>query len=158
MPNHTSLASLFGDIADAIRAKTGGSAQIVADDFPNEIAAIPTSGKNIQAYRGYDTVAVTSYQATDVTLTVEKTGTYNISWMGFRTRTSGTFGSQLYKNGVAVGTANTSFIGSGSNTYGHSVSLQNQSLTEGDVLVVWARSGYSGSYIMGVGNLIIEEV
>lgn len=40
MPNHTSLASLFGDIADAIRAKTGGSAQITADDFPTAIAGI----------------------------------------------------------------------------------------------------------------------
>lgn len=41
MPNHTSLVSLFGDIADAIRAKTGGSSQIAADDFPTAIAAIP---------------------------------------------------------------------------------------------------------------------
>lgn len=43
MPNHTSLASLFGDIADALRAKTGGSAQITADDFPTAIAAIPAA-------------------------------------------------------------------------------------------------------------------
>ena len=42
MPNHTSLASLFTDIADAIRGKTGGSAQLVADDFPTAIAAIPS--------------------------------------------------------------------------------------------------------------------
>ena len=38
---HTSLASLFTDIADAIRGKTGGSAALVADDFPTAIAAIP---------------------------------------------------------------------------------------------------------------------
>ena len=37
---HTSLTSLFSDIADAIRAKTGGSSAIVADDFPTAIAAI----------------------------------------------------------------------------------------------------------------------
>ena len=42
MPNHNSLASLFGDIADAIRDKTGGSSPIVADDFPTAIAAIST--------------------------------------------------------------------------------------------------------------------
>ena len=42
MPNHTSLASLFSDIADAIRAKTGSSDQIVADNFPTAIADIPT--------------------------------------------------------------------------------------------------------------------
>lgn len=44
MATHTSLASLFGAIADAIRAKTGSSAQIVADDFPDEIAAISGGG------------------------------------------------------------------------------------------------------------------
>lgn len=39
---HTTLASLFSAIADAIRAKTGGTDQIVADNFPSEIAAIET--------------------------------------------------------------------------------------------------------------------
>ena len=38
---HTSLASLFTDIADAIRGKTGGTAALVADDFPTAIAGIP---------------------------------------------------------------------------------------------------------------------
>lgn len=45
MPNtHTTLTSLFSDIADAIRGKTGSSATIVADDFPTAIASIPTGG------------------------------------------------------------------------------------------------------------------
>lgn len=45
MPNtHTTLTSLFSDIADAIREKTGDSADIVADEFPDAIAAIPTGG------------------------------------------------------------------------------------------------------------------
>lgn len=44
MPTHTSLASLFTDIANAIRAKTGGSSQIVADNFPSAIASIPSGG------------------------------------------------------------------------------------------------------------------
>lgn len=43
MPNtHTTLSSLFSDIANAIRAKTGSQSQIVADNFPSEIANIPT--------------------------------------------------------------------------------------------------------------------
>lgn len=41
MATHTSIASLFSDIANAIRAKTGGSSQIVADNFPAAIATIP---------------------------------------------------------------------------------------------------------------------
>lgn len=48
MPNtHTTLASLFSDIADAIRAKTGGTDDIVADDFPSEISNIPSGGGDI---------------------------------------------------------------------------------------------------------------
>lgn len=41
---HLTLASLFTDIANAIRSKTGGSASIVADTFPTLIAALDTSG------------------------------------------------------------------------------------------------------------------
>ena len=45
MPNtHSTLSSLFTAIADAIRLKTGGSSPIVADDFPTEIANIPSGG------------------------------------------------------------------------------------------------------------------
>lgn len=41
---HANLTSLFGDIADAIRSKTGSSNSIVADDFPTEISNIETGG------------------------------------------------------------------------------------------------------------------
>lgn len=45
MPNrHETLTSLFNDIADAIRGKTGDSAEIKADDFDTAIEAIPTGG------------------------------------------------------------------------------------------------------------------
>lgn len=37
---HSTLASLFTDIAKAIRSKTGGTASIVADNFPEAIASI----------------------------------------------------------------------------------------------------------------------
>lgn len=41
---HETLTSLFNDIADAIRTKTGDSADIVADDFDEAIEAIPSGG------------------------------------------------------------------------------------------------------------------
>ena len=45
MPNrHTTLTSLFTDIAGAIRSKTGNTAEIKADDFDTAIEAIPTGG------------------------------------------------------------------------------------------------------------------
>lgn len=118
-----------------------------------KVVVAQASMKYVQAYLGYATVSATSYTATAVTLTVQKTGTYKVSWMGWRNTNSGTSGSQLYKNGSAVGSANTTF----QNTYGQSVTLTNQSFNKGDVLVVRARSR-STSYVMGVGNLIIEEV
>lgn len=116
---------------------------------------VPTSGggKNIQAYFGVASVTSTSYTATAVKLTVAKTGTYKVSWMGWRSTNSGTSGSQLYINGSAYGSANTSFT----NTYGQMVELNNVSLTAGQEIVVRARAR-STSYVMAVGNLIIEEV
>lgn len=42
--NHATLTALFTDIADAIRAKTGKTGKIVADNFPSEIAAIQAGG------------------------------------------------------------------------------------------------------------------
>lgn len=39
---HTTLTSLFTDIADAIRNKTGSTEAIVADNFPDAINNFPT--------------------------------------------------------------------------------------------------------------------
>lgn len=50
MATHTTLSNLFSDIADAIRAKTGGAASIVADDFPTAISGISTGEEaNLQS-------------------------------------------------------------------------------------------------------------
>lgn len=43
MATHATLSALFSAIADAIRAKTGSTDPIVADDFPAAIAAIGPS-------------------------------------------------------------------------------------------------------------------
>lgn len=109
-------------------------------------------GMNVQAYHGMDYARATSYTATDVTLTVAVTGTYKVSWMGWRNTNSGTNGSQLYKNGSAVGSAHTTFT----STYGQYCE-ETLSFNAGDVLVVRARAR-STSYYMYVGNLIIEQI
>lgn len=117
------------------------------------VVDVPQSGgMNTQVYQDYDYVSATSYTATDVTLTVEKSGVYTISWMGWRNTTSGTSGSRLYINGTAYGSASTTFVGS----YGQFVTLTNVSLNAGDVLVVHARSR-STSYRMYVGGLVIQQ-
>ena len=51
MPNnHETLTSLFSDIADAIRAKSGSSDSIIADNFPTAISEIETivSDENLE--------------------------------------------------------------------------------------------------------------
>lgn len=114
---------------------------------------VPTgSSKNIQVYSGYDEVASDSYTATDVSLTVAKTGTYKVSWTGWRSSSAGTSGSRLYIGGTTYGSVKTAFT----RTYGQSITLTGVSLTQGQTITVYARSRGS-SYYMCVGNLIIEE-
>lgn len=122
--------------------------------FSSVTVNVPQSGggMNVQCYHGMGSVKTTSYSATGVSLTVAKTGTYKISWMGARNTTSGTSGSQLYINNSAYGTAQTTFT----NTYGQSVVLSNVSLTAGQTIEVRARAR-STSYVMMVGNLCIEQ-
>jgi hypothetical protein len=53
MATHTTLASLFTAIADAIRAKTGSAEPIVADDFPTAISNI-SAGSNLRSFEVTD--------------------------------------------------------------------------------------------------------
>ena len=69
MPNtHSTLTSLFSDIADAIRGKTGSSATIVADDFPTAIANIPTGSSGLAdavRFIDYDGTILHTYSANE---------------------------------------------------------------------------------------------
>lgn len=110
------------------------------------------SSKNFQAYIGNASRTANSYGATTVTLTVAKTGTYNVSWTAWRGSSSGTMGTNLYRNSTA-GTNQQTWTG----TYGQQIKLSNQSYTKDDVLTLYATSG-SNSRTVYVANLIIEEV
>ena len=111
------------------------------------------SALNVQGYHGYATINKTAYTASGVSVTVAQSGTYKISWMSYRNRNSGTFGSQLYIDGKSYGSANTTWV----NTYGQSVVLNNVSLSKGQKVEVYARSGNT-SYVIGIGNQIIEQI
>jgi hypothetical protein len=110
------------------------------------------SSKNVQVAAGVDRVATTSYTAVNgQTLTVAKTGTYNVYWTGYRSSTSGTSGSQLYIGNTAYGSAHTTF-----SNHAQAVHLTNVSLTQNQTITVRARAR-STSYFMYVGNLTIVE-
>ncbi len=151
----TAVTVSAGELVSGNKEITSNGTNIDVANYSTVSVAVSGGGggKNVQVYRGYATVTSTSYTATAVTLTVAKTGIYNVSWMGYRNTTSGTSGSALYVNGSIRGSVSTTFV----NTYGHFVSLTNQSFNQGDVLVVRARAR-STQYVMGVGNLMIEEV
>ena len=109
-------------------------------------------GKAIQANTNMYTRNANSYGATSLTLTVAKSGTYNISWMAVRGSSSGTMGTRL-RIGSTDQTANETWT----RTYMQHNKLENKALTAGTVLTVYANSGNSSRYI-GVGQLVIEEV
>ena len=139
------------NIVSGVTVKIGDSTD---DDCVASVTGTASGGssKNVQAYIGYDETNATSYTATSVSLTVKKTGTYKVSWVGWRSTGSGTSGSQLYIGNTAYGSAHTSFTRS----YGQSITENNVSLTANQVITVRARARGS-SYYMCVANLIIEE-
>lgn len=108
-------------------------------------------GMNVQAYTGYASRTANSYGATDVTLTVAKTGTYTVSWCAWRGSSSGTMGTNLHKNNTS-GTNQQTWTG----TYGQCITLTGQQYTQGDVLTLYATSG-SNSRSVYVGNLVIVQ-
>ena len=110
------------------------------------------SSKNIQVYAGYASRTANSYGATSVTLTVAKTGTYTITWIAWRGSSSSTMGTNLHIGSTAETTNHTTWTG----TYGQCITLSGQSLTQGQVLTLYATSG-SNSRTIYVGNLIIQE-
>lgn len=111
MPNtHTTLASLFNDIADAIRSKDGTSAEIVADTFPDRISAIdtdPSSDATINS-NGQLLSGVTAYgQGVKYTGTIPTKTSSDLSASGDTvTVPAGYYASQVTKS-VATGSATT---------------------------------------------------
>lgn len=88
---HSTLTSLFNDIAAAIRSKKDSGAVIIADNFPSEILSIPADGitpsgtKNISSNGEYDVTEFASVEVAvpittptgksfDVTVATEKVG------------------------------------------------------------------------------------
>lgn len=111
-----------------------------------------TTSKNVQIAQGVNRTNSTSYTAiSGQSITVAKTGTYDVYWSGFRSSTGGTNGSQLYIGETAYGTAQTTF-----SNHGQSVHLENVSLTSGQTISVRARARGT-SYYMYVANLTIIE-
>lgn len=109
------------------------------------------SSKNVQTAQS--TTRATSSTYTElVTLTCSKTGTYDVYWSTFRSSTSGTWGSQLYINDTAYGSAQT---GSWSNHI-QNIHLSNVQISANAEVAVRVRTR-GNSYYGYVGTLTIIE-
>ena len=116
--------------------------------------AVSGSSKNVQVVQGTTRTSSSTMTAIGAELTVSKTGTYNVYWTGVRTSTSGsyTFATQLYINGTAYGSENTTW-----SNHIQNVHLSNVSLTVNQKLRVYGRESRNSSYYMYAGTLIIIE-
>lgn len=123
---YTSIASFCSDIADAIRAQTGGSSPIAAEDFPTAIAGISTA--NVE------------------TATAQPTSTSSIKFTGLNgspkmfciTLDSSSTGSFSNARRIAA------IIGYGTTTYGIYASQSSRS-----AYVYWNNSYYEWTYSGG---------
>jgi hypothetical protein len=151
----TSVSDGKSALAAAITDK--GVATAATDTFADmaqNIEDIPIgTSKNTQIASGVNRTANTSATAiSGQTITVSKTGVYDVYWAGFRSSTSGTFSTQLYINGTAYGSTQSTW-----SNHGQAIHLSNVSLSQGDVLTIRAVSRGS-SYYCYASNLTIVEV
>ena len=110
--------------------------------------------KNTQVVQGTTRTTSSTLTAIGAELTVSKTGTYDIYWSGVRATTSGsyTYGTQLYIDGTAHGTQNTTWSNHVQNNH-----LTGVSLTQGQKLRVYGRNSRGSSYYIYAPTLVIKE-
>ena len=109
------------------------------------------SSKNAQVAQS--TTRSTSSTYTElITLTCSKTGTYHVYWSTFRSSTSGTWGSRLYINDTAYGSAETS----GWTNHIQNIHLSNVQIAANAEVAVRVRSR-GNNYYGYVGTLAIIE-
>ena len=112
------------------------------------------SSKNVQIVQGTTRTTSSTLTAIGAELTVSKTGTYDVYWSGVRTTTSGsyTYGTQLYVDGVAYGTQNTTWSNHVQNNH-----LTGVSLTANEKIRVYGRNSRGSSYYIYAPTLVIIE-
>lgn len=111
--------------------------------------------KNVQVVQGTTRTTSSTLTAIGAGMTVSKTGTYDVYWSAFRSTTSGsyTYGTQLYVDGSAYGTQNTTWSNHAQNNH-----LSNVSLTANQKIRVYGRNSRGSSYYIYAPTLVIVEV
>ena len=112
------------------------------------------TSKNTQVVQGTTRTTSSTATAIGAEMTVEKTGIYDVYWSAFRSSTSAsyTYGTQLYIDGTAYGTENTTWSNHVQNNH-----LSNVSLTAGQKIRVRGRNSRGSSYYIYAPTLVIVE-
>lgn len=147
----------MADIADAIRGKNGGASTYKPAQMAAAITAIPTpsgSSLNTQVVQSTTRTASAAVTAIGAEITVSKTGTYDVYWSAFRSNTSAqyTYGTQLYVDGTAYGTENTTW-----NYHVQINHLTGVSLTANQIIRVYGRESRGSSYYVYAPTLVIVQ-
>lgn len=156
LPKTGGGTATFTDVTDTTAAASdvaSGKYFYTASGVRTQGTASGGGGSSMNAQTAQSTSRSTSTSYTElITLTCAKTGTYDVYWSTFRSSTSGTWGSQLYINDSAYGSAQT---GSWSNHI-QNIHLTGVSITAGQEVAVRVRSRGS-SYYGYVGTLTIKQ-
>lgn len=112
-----------------------------------------SGGSSMNAQSAQSTTRASSSTYTKcVSLTCSKAGTYDVYWSTFRSSTSGTSGSQLYVDGSAYGTADTTTW----SNHIQNMHLTGVAISANKEVAVYARSRGSNYYAY-VGTLTIIQ-
>ena len=122
-----------------------------ADGYSEVTVNVPSGGssKNVQTAQS-TTRRNNTALGSIISLTCQTAGTYDIYWTCARSNTSQTWGSQLYINGTAYGTENTTWSNNVQNNY-----LTGVVLSANDTVAVYGRSR-SGYYIHAPQLTIVQ--
>ena len=112
------------------------------------------SSKNAQVVQGTTRTTSSTLTAIGAEMTVTKTGTYDVYWTATRSTTSAsyTYGTQLYIDGTAYGTQNTTWSNHVQNNH-----LTGVSLTANQKVRVYGRNSRGSSYYIYAPMLVIIE-
>lgn len=140
-----------GNINITSNTATGQTLNVA--QYATATVAVPSSGSSKNAQTAQSTTRSSSTTYTEcISLTCTKAGTYDVYWSTFRSSTTGTWGSQLYINDTAYGTAQT-----GSWSYHiQNIHLSNVQISANAEVTVRVRTRAT-NYFGYVGTLTIIE-
>ena len=173
--NITLLGASYSDVPAVTLPKTGGgtasftdvtdttatASDVASGKYFYTASGVRTQGtssggtsKNVQIVQGTTRTSKSALTAIGAELTVSKTGTYDVYWSGVRstTSTSYTYATQLYINGTAYGSENSTWSNNIQDNH-----LSNVSLTANQKLRVYGRNSRNSSYYIYAPELVIIE-